>query len=411
MALFNYASKEITLKVVYYGPGLCGKTTNLQQLHEHMSSDKKGKLLSLSTDADRTLFFDFMPVQLGKIKDFNIRFQLYTVPGQVRYNATRKLVLKGADAIVFVADSQTAMKEQNVESLQNMKENLTANNINPDEIPVLLQYNKRDLKKIMPVDEMNGDLNPKAGDIIEASAYEGWGVEDTFHVVTKMLLKFISKKHNVKIDEEDEEAEKPALAAASKDRINISIEDKANRLLEEEEPIAAEPIEAEPVPAETVQADAVEGSTDWDGLLGDSDDAQADAGSSGWEPGSIDLETDSTAPAAEAEPVAEPEIEESIIEPESDISKHEEDILAASGPGGDDEGTTELERMLMEEEGTSDEDVSYAGGEGHLDPAAIDELKSEVEELKKQNLMIRNEINKIKEQIRPVLRLMKKKVK
>ena len=402
MALFNYASKEITLKVVYYGPGLCGKTTNLQQLHEHMSSDKKGKLLSLSTDADRTLFFDFMPVQLGKIKDFNIRFQLYTVPGQVRYNATRKLVLKGADAIVFVADSQTAMKEQNVESLQNMKENLTANNINPDEIPVLLQYNKRDLKKIMPVDEMNGDLNPKAGDIIEASAYEGWGVEDTFHVVTKMLLKFISKKHNVKIDEEDEPAEEPASAAASKDRINISIEDKANRLLEEEEPIEAEPVMAEPV-----QADAGEGSPDWDGLLGSGDNAQADAGPSELGAGSIDLETDSTAPVAEAEP----EIEEAIIEPESDISKHEEDILAATGSGGDDEGTTELERMLIEEdaEGTSDEDVSGAGGEGHPDPAAIDELKAEVEELKNQNQTIRNEISKIREQIRPVLRLMKKK--
>ncbi len=420
MALFNYASKEITLKVVYYGPGLCGKTTNLQQLHEHMSSDKKGKLLSLSTDADRTLFFDFMPVQLGKIKDFNIRFQLYTVPGQVRYNATRKLVLKGADAIVFVADSQTAMKEQNVESLQNMKENLTANNINPDEIPVLLQYNKRDLKKIMPVDEMNADLNPKANDIIEASAYEGWGVEDTFHVVTKMLLKFISKKHNVKIDEEDEKAEALAPDAASKDRINISIEDKANRLLEGEEPIAAEPapaepVPAEPVPAEPVQADAGGGSADWDGLLGTSADAQADAGPSEWESGSIDLETDGTAPAAEVEPVAEPEIEEAIIEPEEDILKHEEDILAASDPGGDKESTSELERMLMEEEegGASDEDVSGAGGEGDLDSAAgsaaIDELKAEVEELKNQNKTIRSEINKIREQIRPVLKLMKKK--
>ncbi|KKL16972.1 hypothetical protein LCGC14_2490210, partial [marine sediment metagenome] len=277
MALFNYASKEITLKVVYYGPGLCGKTTNLQQLHERMSSDKKGKLLSLSTDADRTLFFDFMPVQLGKIKDFNIRFQLYTVPGQVRYNATRKLVLKGADAIVFVADSQTAMKDQNVDSFQNMRENLTANNINPDDIPVVLQYNKRDLKKIMSVDDLNADLNPKGNEIIEASAYEGWGVDETFQIVTKSLLKFISKKHNIKIDEEEEEA-KPA-AKPSKDRINISIEDKANRLLEEE------PIEvdlAEPAPAPMEPASAPEPpSTEWNSLLEDDTPAAvADTGSS-----------------------------------------------------------------------------------------------------------------------------------
>ncbi|MFC1769966.1 ADP-ribosylation factor-like protein, partial [Nitrospirota bacterium] len=215
----------------------------------------KGKLLSLSTDADRTLFFDFMPIQLGKIKDFNIRFQLYTVPGQVRYNATRKLVLKGADAVVFVADSQSVMKEQNLESFQNMKDNLSANNIDPEDIPVILQYNKRDLKKIMSVDEMNVDLNPKNDDITEASAYEGWGVDETFKLVTRRLLKFISKKHNVKIDQDDEEeatvaaaptpvAEAPLVdeepmfdpdpepvSASKSDQINISVKDKAADLL------------------------------------------------------------------------------------------------------------------------------------------------------------------------------------
>lgn len=218
MALFNYASKEITLKVVYYGPGLCGKTTNIQSLHETMSPDKTGKLLSLSTDADRTLFFDFMPINLGKIKDFNIRFQLYTVPGQVRYNATRKLVLKGADAVVFVADSQTAMKDANIESLDNMKENLKANNIKFDEIPVVLQYNKRDLQNILSVDEMDKFLNPRKDQIIEASAYEGWGVQETFKLVTRRLMKYISTKHNIKIGPQDEEEEvtvsKPAPKAA-----------------------------------------------------------------------------------------------------------------------------------------------------------------------------------------------------
>ena len=146
MALFNYATKEITLKIVYYGPGLSGKTTNIQNLHSVLNSENKGKLLSLSTESDRTLFFDFLPVELGKIKEFSIRFQLYTVPGQVRYNATRKVVLKGADAVVFVADSQRDMRDQNIESFENMRDNLISNNINPDEIPVVLQYNKRDLK-------------------------------------------------------------------------------------------------------------------------------------------------------------------------------------------------------------------------------------------------------------------------
>jgi len=156
MALFNYATKEITIKIVFYGPGLSGKTTNLQYLHSVFEPNRRGKLLSLATEADRTLFFDFLPVELGKISDFSIRFQLYTVPGQVRYNATRKLVLKGADAIVFVADSQREMREQNKESFKNMGENLIANNIDPDDITVILQYNKRDLTNILSIDDIGG---------------------------------------------------------------------------------------------------------------------------------------------------------------------------------------------------------------------------------------------------------------
>ncbi len=200
MALFNYATKEITLKIVYYGPGLSGKTTNLQHLHAVLNPETKGKLLSLSTEADRTLFFDFLPVELGKIKDFSIRFQLYTVPGQVRYNATRRVVLKGADAVVFVADSQRAMKEQNIESFENMRENLRANNINPEAIPVLLQYNKRDLKNIMTVDELNEDLNPQgACEAIEASAIDGTGVDESFKLITRLLLKDIARKHKIEV--------------------------------------------------------------------------------------------------------------------------------------------------------------------------------------------------------------------
>ncbi|MGB9716281.1 MAG: GTP-binding protein [Thermodesulfovibrionales bacterium] len=199
MALFNYTTKEITIKVVYYGPGLSGKTTNLQYLHYILNSDKKSKLVSLPTETDRTLFFDLLPIDLGKIRDFSIRFQLYTVPGQVRYNATRKLVLKGADAIVFVADSQQEMKEHNIESFKNMRENLLTHNIDPDKIPILLQYNKRDLTNILSVDELNKDLNQSGKyQFIEAIAIEGIGVKESFQNITTQVIDEIEKKQNIK---------------------------------------------------------------------------------------------------------------------------------------------------------------------------------------------------------------------
>lgn len=208
MALFNYASKEITIKIVYYGPGLSGKTTNLQYLHSILDPKTKGKLLSLATEADRTLFFDFLPVELGKIRDFSIRFQLYTVPGQVRYDATRKLVLRGADAIVFVVDSQREMREQNIESLNNMHENLIANNINPDDIPLILQYNKRDLSNVLSIDELNKDLNEnRKYEYTESIAIDGTGVEDTFQNITKIALKDIAKRHMIKVQPSEELAE------------------------------------------------------------------------------------------------------------------------------------------------------------------------------------------------------------
>lgn len=199
MALFNYATKEITLKIVYYGPGLSGKTTNLQHLHSALDPSKTGKLLSLATETDRTLFFDFLPVELGKIKDFSVRFQLYTVPGQVKYNATRKVVLKGADAVVFVADSQREMRESNIESFQNMKENLLANNINPDEISIVLQYNKRDLNNIMTIEELNKDLNNGKYVYLEGEAINGKGVQETFQTATRLLIKDIARKHRLEI--------------------------------------------------------------------------------------------------------------------------------------------------------------------------------------------------------------------
>ena len=200
MALFNYATKEITVKVVYYGPGLSGKTTNLQYLHSRLSPMKRGKLLSLATEADRTLFFDLLPVDIGKIRDFSLRFQLYTVPGQVRYNATRRLVLKGADAVIFVADSQYEMREQNIESINNMRENLFANNINPDDIPLLFQYNKRDLPNILSIDELSNDLNENGKyEYIEAVAIDGSGVEDSLRHITKLAIDDIEKKQSSKL--------------------------------------------------------------------------------------------------------------------------------------------------------------------------------------------------------------------
>ncbi|MDP2278291.1 MAG: GTPase domain-containing protein [Nitrospirota bacterium] len=199
MALFNYAAKEVTFKIVYYGTGLSGKTTNLQYLHSALDLEKTGRLISLATETDRTLFFDFLPVELGKIKDFSVRFQLYTVPGQIKYNLTRKAVLKGADAVVFVADSQRQVMEADMESFANMKENLLSNNIDPDSIVLVLQYNKRDLPNILPVDELNKDLNSKDYIYLEAEAINGKGVKETFQTVTKLLIKDLSEKYKFDI--------------------------------------------------------------------------------------------------------------------------------------------------------------------------------------------------------------------
>jgi signal recognition particle receptor subunit beta len=231
MALFNYATKEITIKIVYYGPGLSGKTTNLQYLHSILDPNTKGKLLSLATEADRTLFFDFLPVELGKLRDFSVRFQLYTVPGQVRYDATRKLVLKGADAVVFVADSQREMREQNIESLKNMHDNLLANNINPDDIPLIFQYNKRDLPNILPIDELNKDLNVNNKyDYIESVAINGTGVEDTFKHINKLVLRGIVRKHKIKLQPPEETVE-PTYTQFSPEEMSVG-----KTVLEEPEP-------------------------------------------------------------------------------------------------------------------------------------------------------------------------------
>jgi len=195
MVLFNYSTKELTAKVVYYGPGLCGKTTNLQWIHEKLPIKNKGKMLSLATEADRTLFFDFLPIELGTIRGMKTRIQLYTVPGQVFYNATRRMVLKGADCVVFVADSQEPMLDANLDAALNLKENLEANEIDSGEIPTVLQYNKRDLPNALPIEILNERLNPKGLPYYEAVAMKGIGVEETLKGATTLVFRALATKY------------------------------------------------------------------------------------------------------------------------------------------------------------------------------------------------------------------------
>lgn len=195
MVLFNYATRELTAKVVYYGPGLCGKTTNLEYIHKTLPEKSRGKMLSLSTQTDRTLFFDFLPLDLGSIKGMKTRVQLYTVPGQVFYDATRKLVLKGADGVVFVADSQKEMMQSNLDSWENLRVNLAENNLDINVIPLVIQYNKRDLPNVLPVKDLNRKINVLKAPYFEAIALTGMGVQETFKGIAKVVMANLSKKY------------------------------------------------------------------------------------------------------------------------------------------------------------------------------------------------------------------------
>jgi hypothetical protein len=194
MTFINYAAKEINCKIVYYGPGLCGKTTNLQYIYNKTAPDAKGKMISLATETDRTLFFDFLPLDLGTIRGFTTRFHLYTVPGQVFYDASRKLILKGVDGVVFVADSQEARMEANVESVRNLEQNLAEHGFELRSMPYALQFNKRDLPTAVAVDEMYRVLNFKREPTFEAVATTGQGVFDTLKSVAKQILIDLRKR-------------------------------------------------------------------------------------------------------------------------------------------------------------------------------------------------------------------------
>jgi len=188
MSFINYMAREINCKIVYYGPGLCGKTTNLQYIYERTNPSAKGKMISLATETERTLFFDFLPLSLGEIRGFKTRFHLYTVPGQVFYDASRKLILKGVDGVIFVADSQMERLEANQESVDNLKTNLAEQGYQLDKIPYVVQFNKRDLPNVVSVEELRPLINPMGVPDYEAVARTGVGVFDTLKSISKLVL-------------------------------------------------------------------------------------------------------------------------------------------------------------------------------------------------------------------------------
>jgi len=188
LSFINYSIREINFKIVYYGPGLSGKTTNIKYLYKKVKSENKGKLVSLATESERTLFFDFFPLDLGRIKGYKVKFHLYTVPGQIYYSSSRKLILKGVDGLVFVADSQRERFEANIESLDDMLENLKEYNIDFSSLPYVLQLNKRDLPNITPVNELISTLRTKNETVLEAVAVGGNGVIDTLKTISKSIM-------------------------------------------------------------------------------------------------------------------------------------------------------------------------------------------------------------------------------
>jgi signal recognition particle receptor subunit beta len=193
MSFINYSSREINCKIVYYGPGLCGKTTNLQYIFKRMNPESRGKMISLATETDRTLFFDFLPVSMGEIRGFKTRFHLYTVPGQVFYDASRRLILRGVDGVVFCADSQLTRMDANLESIDNLKINMREQGYDPDRIPLVLQYNKRDINSVASVAELHALLNYRNVPEFEAVATTGVGVFETLKAIIKLVLTDLKK--------------------------------------------------------------------------------------------------------------------------------------------------------------------------------------------------------------------------
>jgi signal recognition particle receptor subunit beta len=253
MALINYPLKEMTIKIVYYGPGLSGKTTSLKYIYENLPEKKKGKIVTLSTEGDRTFFFDFLPITTGKIGNFNTRIQLYTVPGQVFYENTRRMVLQGTDGAIFVADSQEVAMDANKESLNSLYKNLKVNNIDIDSIPIIMAYNKRDLSNVLSISELNKELNPNNYPYFETSALTGQGIMETLEETIKLTLKSVRKRYKFQATEERDETvvfDKNALMEEEQ-RLNMvggidsidSVEDSDKEALHEEATIEMEEVE------------------------------------------------------------------------------------------------------------------------------------------------------------------------
>jgi len=251
VALFNYATRELSAKIVYYGPGLSGKTTNIEMVHKMLKPEQKGRLISLPTETDRTLFFDFLPIDLGQIKGFKVRFHLYTVPGQVFYNATRRLVLQGVDGVVFVADSQREMANSNMESLKNLMDNLSSYGKKLEDLPFILQYNKRDLKNVVPAAELDQALNFLHVPTFEAVAPTGKGVTETLVAISRLVFTHLRKTLLMP----GEMASQEGIMELADDRIQKTFTqpeaegeplEEISEVEEIREPVTAEPATAEP---------------------------------------------------------------------------------------------------------------------------------------------------------------------
>jgi mutual gliding-motility protein MglA len=258
MVLINKAINEVTVKLVYYGPGLCGKTTNLEKIYGNPKLDNKGKMISMSTETDRTLFFDFMPMELGTIGGQKVRVQLYTVPGQVFYDATRKLVLRGADGVVFVADSQSSMRDSNIDSLENLKTNLRINRIDPQKVALVFQYNKRDLPNVDPVETMNEYLNPNGAPAVEASAITGQGVTATLRQAVGRILDNLKNNVDTTLHEEPE-LEPPDMSAKSgvtpMSAGTPKLSMKSTPAFDAESTVTVSPFEVEPIEVSVEEED------------------------------------------------------------------------------------------------------------------------------------------------------------
>lgn len=267
MAFVNYNSKEITVKIVYYGPALSGKTTCLKHIYTSKKFEKKGKLITLDTDGDRTLFFDFLPIEIGKMGDYSVKMQLYTVPGQVAYDTTRKLVLQGADGVAFVADSQGVMKEQNIESFENLKVNLELNNISYSDIPIILLYNKRDIRDVLSEEDLNKALNRENRPFFPTVATKGDNVIESLHEIMKLVIIYLKNRLSIFQKDKTVMFQRDELLVKAEPDTDIE-DDSEKEVMELSSPILDEP-EAGDMDEEDIfnlGDDSIVGSSDGDEL-------------------------------------------------------------------------------------------------------------------------------------------------